>query len=46
MSAAALFLAVAGALHPPIWEATQAVTAPFWDQLMALLEQLLVKIPR
>ena len=46
MSAAALFLAVAGALHPPIWEATQAITAPFWDQLMALLEQLLVKIPR
>ena len=44
--AAALFLAVAGALHPPIWEATQAIAAPFWDQLMALLEQLLVKVPR
>ena len=44
--AAALFLAVAGALHPPIWEATQVIAAPFWDQLMALLEQLLVKVPR
>ena len=44
--AAALFVAVAGALHPPIWEATQAIAAPFWDQLMALLEQLLVKDSR
>ena len=44
--AAALFLAVAGALHPPIWEATQAIARPLWDQLMALLEQLLGKIPR
>ena len=44
--AAALFLAVAGALHPPIWEASQAIARPLWDQLMAWLEQLLVKIPR
>ena len=44
--AAALFLAVAGALHPPIWEATQAIAMPFWDQLMIWLEQLLAKIPR
>ncbi len=44
--AAALFLAVAGALHPPIWEATQTITLPLWDQLMAWLEQLLAKIPR
>ena len=44
--AAALFLAVAGALHPPIWEATQAIARPLWDQLMVWLEQLLAKIPR
>jgi hypothetical protein len=39
--AAALFLAVAGALHPPIWEATQTIAMPLRDQLMAWLEQLL-----
>ena len=44
--AAALFLAVAGALHPPIWEATEAIARPLWDQLMVWLEQLLAKIPR
>ena len=44
--AAALFIAVAGALHPPIWEATQAIARPLWDQLMVWLEQLLAKIPR
>ena len=44
--AASLFLAVAGALHPPIWEATQAIARPLWDQLIAWLEQLLAKIPR
>ena len=44
--AASLFLAVAGALHPPIWEATQAIARPLWDQLMVWLEQLLAKIPR
>ena len=44
--AAVLFLAVAGALHPPIWEATQAIAIPLWDQLMVWLEQLLAKIPR
>ena len=36
--AAALFLAVAGALHPPIWEATQVIARPVWDQLMVWLE--------
>ena len=44
--ATALFLAVAGALHPPIWEATEAIARPLWDQLMVWLEQLLAKIPR
>jgi hypothetical protein len=44
--AAVLFLAVAGALHPPIWEATQVIARPVWDQLMVWLEQLLAKIPR
>ena len=43
--AAALFLTVAGILHPPIWEATQAIVRPLWDQLMAWLERLLAKIP-
>ena len=44
--AAALFLAVAGALPPPIWEVTQVIARPVWDQLMVWLEQLLAKIPR
>ena len=44
--AAALFLAVAGALPPPIWEATQVIARPVWDQLTVWLEQLLAKIPR
>ena len=44
--AASLFLAVAGALHPPIWEATHAIARPLWDQLTVWLEQLLAKIPR
>ena len=44
--AAALFLAVAGALHPPIWEATKAIARPVWDQLMVWLEQPPAKIPR
>ena len=44
--AVALFLAVAGALHPPIWEAIQATAKPWWDQLMLWLDQLLAKIPR
>ena len=44
--AGALFLAVAGALHPPIWEAIQATAKPGWDQLMLWLDQLLAKIPR
>ena len=43
--AAALFLAVAGALHPPIWETTQAVARPWWDQLMAWLARLQANIP-
>ena len=46
LCAAALFLAVAGALHPPIWEATRVIAGPVWDQLMVWLEQLLAKIPR
>ena len=44
--AAALFLAVAGALHPPIWEATQVIARPVWDQLMVWLGQPPAKIPR
>jgi len=44
--AAALFLAIAGALHPPIWEATQVIARPVWDKLMVWLEQPSAKIPR
>ena len=44
--AAALFLAVAGALPPPIWEATQVIARPVWDQLMVWLGQPPAKIPR
>ena len=44
--ATALFLAVAGALHPPIWEATQVIARPVWDQLMVWLGQPPAKIPR
>ena len=44
--AGALFLAVAGALHPPIWEAIQTTAKPWWDQLMLWLDWLLAKIPR
>ena len=39
--AGALLLVVAGALHPPIWEATQIFAKPWFDQLMIWLEQLL-----
>ncbi|MEC8159003.1 MAG: hypothetical protein VX095_07060 [Pseudomonadota bacterium] len=46
LSAVALFLLVAGALHPPIWEATQAIARPLWDQLMAWLRQLPAQIAR
>lgn len=44
--AGALLLVVAGALHPPIWEATQIFAKPWFDQLMIWLEQLLEYLPR
>ena len=43
--AGALLLVVAGALHPPIWEATQIFAKPWFDQLMIWLEQLLEYLP-
>ena len=42
----ALMLAVAGILHPPVWEATQTIAKPWFDQLMIWLDQLLVYLPR
>ena len=44
--AGALLLAVAGTLHPPIWEATQVVAQPWLDDLMIWMEQLLETLPR
>jgi hypothetical protein len=44
--AGALMLAVAGILHPPVWEATQTIAKPWFDQLMIWLEQLLEYLPR
>ena len=43
--AGALLLAVAGILHPPIWEATQTIAKPWLDHLMIWLEQLLQHLP-
>ena len=39
--ASAFFLAVAGALHPPIWEMTQEVVKPWLELAMAWVYQLL-----
>ena len=39
--ASAFFLAVAGALHPPIWEMTQEVVKPWLELAMAWVDQLL-----
>ena len=44
--AGALMLAVAGILHPPVWEATQTIAKPWFDQLMIWLNQLLEYLPR
>ena len=44
--AGALMLAVAGILHPPVWEATQTIAKPWFDQLMIWLDQLLEYMPR
>ena len=38
---ASAFLAVAGALHPPIWEMTQEVVKPWLELAMAWVDQLL-----
>ena len=43
--AGALMLAVAGILHP-VWEATQTIAKPWFDQLMIWLNQLLEYLPR
>ena len=44
--AGALMLAVAGILHPPVWEATQTIAKPWFDQLMIWLDQLQEYLPR
>lgn len=44
--ASAMILAVAGALHPPIWELTESLAKPWVDELMNWLEPLLQRLPR
>ena len=41
-----LVIAVAGALHPPIWSATEALITPWLDTLMGWLDRLLGYLPR
>ena len=42
----ALIIGVAGALHPPIWNATEALIAPWLNTLFQWLDRLLDYIPR
>jgi len=41
-----LVIAVAGALHPPIWNSTEALIAPWIDSVMRWLDRLLQYVPR
>jgi hypothetical protein len=40
-----LVIAVAGALHPPIWNSTEALIAPWIDEIMLRLDRLLQYLP-
>lgn len=40
-----LVIAVAGALHPPIWNSTEALIAPWIDEIMLQLDRLLQYLP-
>lgn len=42
----ALVIGVAGALHPPIWNATEALITPWLNTLLQWLDRLLGYIPR
>jgi hypothetical protein len=44
--AGSLLLAIAGTLHPPIWEATQTFAKPWFDELMIWLDPLLERLRR
>ena len=44
--AGSLLLAIAGTLHPPIWEATQTLAKPWFDELMIWLDPLLERLRR
>ena len=37
LTAGLVVLAVAGALHPPLWESLEAALVPFYEQLMSLI---------
>ena len=41
-----LVIGVAGALHPPIWNSTEALIAPWIDVIMLWLDRLLQHVPR
>lgn len=41
-----LVIAVAGALHPPIWESTEALISPWINSIMQGLDRLLQSLPR
>ena len=41
-----LVVAVAGALHPPIWHGTEAIITPLLDSVMVWLDLLMQSLPR
>jgi hypothetical protein len=41
-----LVVAVAGALHPPIWNGTEAIITPLLDSVMLWLDRLMQSLPR
>ena len=41
-----LVVAVAGALHPPIWNGTEALITPLLDSVMLWLDRLMQSLPR
>ncbi len=45
LSASAVILAVAGALHPPVWELTQSLVKPWIEEIMDSLEPLFQRLP-
>ena len=41
-----LVIGIAGALHPPIWNSTEALIAPWLETIMVWLDRLLQSLPR